>query len=113
LSLVVAQLATSVDRLSNAFGRSEKVAATLRRIVIAIIVMMVLGIGVAGYAVYIGVRAGEASRAEIQTRREVLCPLYELFLDSYKPDAQPSERRKQYEESFVILRRSYEVLDCE
>lgn len=47
------------------------------------------------------------------TRSQVLCPLYKVFLGSYNPKTRaPGFDREQYDQAFVVIRNSYQVLDC-
>lgn len=105
LSDVVASLASR----STVAELAQKTATRTRRFVVALTVLSALGAVLTGYLIWTNARI---SAVQQRTSNEVLCPLYEVFLRSYHPEAQPADRRAEYEASFEVIRRSYAVLDC-
>ena len=47
-----------------------------------------------------------------RTRKEVLCPLYGIFLANYAPQDQPKEQLARYEANFDVIRAGATVLRC-
>lgn len=72
---------------------------------IAIIMLLYIGLSAAIFLAY---------RQENSTRKEVLCPLYGLFIESYNPatgDRHP-KGREWYERAFVTIRKGSEIMEC-
>jgi hypothetical protein len=112
LGIDVRALAEVVAKLASRSTVAELAAHTVRRmrmLVAALAVLSALGIVLTGYVVWSNARI---TAVQHRTSNEVLCPLYDLFLRSYHPEAQPPERRADYEASFEVIRRSYAVLEC-
>lgn len=105
----LAEVVTSLASRSTVAELAQKTATRTRRFVVALTVLSALGVVLTGYLVWTNNRI---SAVQERTSNEVLCPLYEVFLRSYHPEAQPPERLADYEASFVVIRRSYQVLDC-
>lgn len=109
----VDNLTNEVASLNQKFEQvNEDVYKTVRtmKVVIAVLVTVSLfSLGALAYAIYNGQKIAQVQE---RTSNEVLCPLYKLFLDSYRPEAQPPERRQAYEDAFKVIRKSYAVLEC-
>lgn len=109
----VRALAEVVGKLATRSTVAELSALTMRRmrrLVAVLTVLSALGVALTAYLVWTNARV---SAVQQRTSNEVLCPLYQVFLRSYHPEAQPPEKLADYEESFAVIRRSYAVLDCE
>jgi hypothetical protein len=112
LGIDVRALAGVVAKLASRSTVAELAAHTvqrIRRLVVALAVLSVLCAVLLGYLFWTNARV---TAVQERTSNEVLCPLYELFLRSYHPEAQPPERRADYEASFAVIRHSYAVLEC-
>lgn len=60
-------------------------------------------------------RANEAVRADRETRAEVLCPLYEVFLQTDTPQrraATPPDQRASYDHAIGVVRAGAIILRC-
>jgi len=109
----VAALTHVVGQLASRSTVAELVHATAirtRRFIAVISVLLLAQLGVTGYLMWTNV---QISVVQQRTSNQVLCPLYEVFLRSYHPEAQPPARRVEYEESFAVIRKSYAVLECQ
>lgn len=120
LAAQAAALQQTIGRFSHDVGALEKRLGVAqdklnrevkrnRRIMWGLIVSFALDIVLTGAFAF---NAYRIDALQQRTSGEVLCPLYGLFLDSYHPERQPPERLAEYEASFAVLRKSYEVLDC-
>jgi hypothetical protein len=112
LGIDVRALADVVAKLASRSTVAELAAHTVRRmrmLVAALALLCALGIVLTGYVVWNNARI---TAVQERTSNEVLCPLYDLFLRSYRPEVQPPERRADYEASFEVIRHSYAVLEC-
>lgn len=106
----LAEVVASLASRSTVAELAQKTATRTRRFVIALTILSACGIVLTGYLVWTNARI---SAVQQRTSNEVLCPLYEVFLHQYHPEAQPPERLADYEASFVVIRKSYAVLDCQ
>lgn len=110
----ISKLSESVSSLDKQLEQVNRdVYTTIRRmrlIVTGLVIGCLISAGAIGYTVYNGNRIDQVQR---RTSNEVLCPLYRIFLDAYHPEAQPPERRQQYEDAYKVIRRSYGVLECQ
>jgi hypothetical protein len=104
----VAQLGEAITGLAHR-ADLERTVARMRRVVVALVVSFVLDLGLTGYLAWTNHRVNVVQE---RTSNDVLCPLYGLFLASYRPEAQPPERRAGYEDAFAVIRQSYRVLQC-
>jgi len=120
LAVQVAALREEIGSLADAVGKlasrqtvaelAQHSATRTRRLVAGLAVSLALEMLLTGYLVWTNARVNAVQQ---RTSNEVLCPLYELFLRSYHPEVQPAEKLAEYEDSFVVIRRSYAVLDCD
>lgn len=110
----VTDLSGGIDDLNEKFelvnNHVYKTVHRMKMLIVALIVVLVCSIGALGYAIYNGQRV---AHLQSRTSNEVLCPLYELFLSSYHPEAQPPEKRQSYEDAFKVIRRSHDALECQ
>jgi hypothetical protein len=87
----------------------KQLAHRLRLVTIGAVITFALVIvnGVLFYQVLI------TQHDQQRTRREVLCPLYGVFLASYNPDSAAAQADPQrYEQAFTVIRRGVVVLGC-
>ena len=96
----------ALDRVHQRLDRSDK---DRRKFVTALIALALL----AGFLGVEAMRLEGSIRDQTQVREQVLCPLYSIFLGAYDPQSRPEgEARKRYEETYVEIRRGYQVLRC-
>lgn len=119
LTTGVRALRASVQELGERTHRSERDITRARWYVRGVAGAAVLGLAltVVGGLLYLGQRDTDrrltaAVAEQERTRGEVLCPLYGVFLASYRPAAQPAAQRAQYEQAFAVIREGAEALDC-
>lgn len=120
LPAVAARLITTIEGLTESIkdllertARSEEEIARSKQqtrwqwVVIAAIAVL---FAVAGLTVY--QQAQTNSRLD-DTRAEVLCPLWSVFLGSYNPSTRaPGQDRETYEATFAVIRDGYNRLGC-
>ncbi len=107
LSEEITRFSDEIDRLSRRLGvEQSKINKAVRfnRWLTAGVLVLIAAVGWNTYRVNV---------VQERTSAEVLCPLYELFLESYHPDRQPPERLAEYEQTFNVIRKSYDVLGCD
>lgn len=109
----LAPLIAAVEALRKAVEalvtRAEKSERRIAGIVIAIIIDLIFTSGFA--ALYYQQQRTAATLAD--TRAEVLCPLYAVFLGAYNPASRaPGPDREAYENAFAQFRYSYQRLQC-
>lgn len=103
------EVAALDQKLGDAQQRINRTVRSTRRMVIGLVVSLALDLGLTGMVTW---NAYRLAAVQERTSNEVLCPLYQLFLDSYHPERQPPERLAEYERSFEVLRESRRVLEC-
>lgn len=106
------QVQSLADRLSAEASKAdahEVLNQRTRRFVAGLAFVVVLLAVLTGFVVS---NATRISRIQDRTSNGVLCPLYSLLIDSYRPDVVPADQKAQYEHAFVVLRQGYAVLDC-
>jgi hypothetical protein len=106
LSEEITRFSDEIDRLSRRLGVEQvkiSKAVKFNRWMMVLILVLTVAVGWNTYRVNV---------VQERTSAEVLCPLYELFLGSYHPDRQPPERLAEYEQTFNVIRKSYDVLGC-
>lgn len=109
----VAPLVEAVGALRSAIEglevRADRARKNITGIVIAVIIDVIFTACIT--IVYIGQEQTAASLAD--TRGEVLCPLYSVFLGSYNPGTRaPGVDREAYESIYAQFRASYQHLNC-
>ena len=95
----VAERTTAVERINR------RLTATVWVLVCAVAAIVVLASAAVGNADRIG-------DLQQRTSSEVLCPVFQIYLDTYRPQAVPPERLADYERAFRVMRHSYDVLGC-
>lgn len=106
LTVTVDGLRESVDSLVKRAQRSERVVAS---VVVTVIVDLLFTVGL----LFLWHSQTQTSEALDDTRSQVLCPLYAVFLGAYNPDSRaPGLDRQKYEDVFTTIRRSYVYLQC-
>lgn len=117
----VARLTGLAQALAEGLQAQIVKAARIQRAVGAVVVALALGAGVIGYQVaklkQLGDVAAENGRhiAEIQERTsgQVLCPMWEMFLGSYRADHPEAVRDpKAYEQAFSVIEAGAATLGC-
>lgn len=116
----VAPLVEAVGALRTAIEglevRADRARKNITGIVIAVVIDLIFTAGIT--IVYIGQEQTAASQAQTaaslaDTRGEVLCPLYSVFLGSYNPATRaPGVDREAYESIYAQFRASYQHLNC-
>lgn len=104
LATEVHQLTRSVTRLGR---RQQRLAGALTAVVLVLAFT-------SGYLLT-QIQANQRRLADVQNRTStgVLCPLYQLFLDSYHPERRPAgTTAEQYEAQFDVIRNGYRTLGC-
>jgi len=120
LAAAVAQLNTSVQGLAQRTGRSEadigRSKRAIRWTVVGVCLDIVLTIVA---ALLFNDQRATSARLDAQqqqitrVQREVLCPLYALFLASYDPQSpQAKAAPAKYAASFKTIREGAAVLEC-
>jgi hypothetical protein len=106
LIITIAGLTSAIQDLLRRTTRSERLIAFT---VMGLILDLCLTI-VAGFLVY---SQYSTNAALDDTRSEVLCPLYSVFLGSYNPNTRAAgQDRKTYEDTFQVIRAGYAHLGC-
>jgi hypothetical protein len=113
LPAVAAKLITTIDGLTAAINDLLRRTARSERFIAFTVAGLVLDLGltiVAGFLMY----SQYSTNATLEdTRGEVLCPLYSVFLGSYNPSTRsPGTDRKTYEDTFQVIRDGYQHLGC-
>lgn len=98
------------EQLEETNKRVYRTVQRMKYVVFGLVLISILSVFLTGIAIFNAVRINKIQNT---TSSEILCPLHKLFLDSYRPESQPSDRKQQYEEAFVVLRKSYATLGCE
>lgn len=120
LAVVVAQLNDSVQGLAVRSERSEADITRSKRAIrwTAVGVVLDIVLTVVAALLFNDQRAA-SSRLDAQqqqitrVQRDVLCPLYDLFLASYNPRSpQAKANPAKYEASFKTIREGVVVLEC-
>lgn len=99
---------TVVTKAENAENVSIKNRTLLHILMWALGFVFVLSIGVS----FLAINNWNNAKSIKETRSEVLCPLYKLFVDSYDPSRQPKDRLVEYEQAFVTIRAGSVTLGC-
>lgn len=99
IASAIAGRTTAVERINRNLTRTVWVLACT---VVAIVVL-------ASFAVINAERIGDLQQ---RTSSEVLCPVFQIYLDAYHPDAVPADRLAEYERAYRVMRHSYDVLGC-
>lgn len=124
----VRELTTLAQALTEGLQQQIAKGARMSRALAAVVVGLALGAGVIGYQVAELRRLAQVAtenRAQItrnqegiaalqeRTSREVLCPLWELFLASYNPNSTNArESPLNYDDSFAVIERGAVTLGC-
>lgn len=95
----VAARTTAMERLNR------RLARTVWALAVVIVALVVLG----STAISNARRIGDLQE---RTSSEVLCPVFQIYLDAYRPEAVPPERLAHYEHVYRVMLHSYEVLQC-
>jgi hypothetical protein len=90
---------TAVERINR---RTTRIVWVLACAVVAIVALASVALTSAG-------RIGELQQ---RTSSEVLCPVFQTYLDSYRPGAVPPDQLAEYERAYRVMRHSYDVLGC-
>lgn len=99
LGAQVSALTEAVGDLDNRANRSRRV---LTMAVAGLVLDLVLSVGLVF-----------TLTEQTRTRDQALCPMFALFVGSYRPDSRAEgEDRERYEAAFVTLREAYAALDC-
>lgn len=102
----VTELRGAVEWLDRRANRSRRVLAIA---VAGLVLDLVLSVAV-GFALLAQV---ETSKRQDVVQSEVLCPLYAIFIGSYRPESRTEgPDRQKYEEAFTVIRGSYAKLGC-
>lgn len=113
LAASVARLRETIDELLARAERSER-AITITRLMLAVVVVLIVIVGGILRAQFVtNARLEQANAREAQTRQEVLCPMFGLFLGSYAPQSRAAGHdRDKYEQAFGQVRDLYIKLEC-
>ncbi len=115
-----AVLADSVDGLNLAVKQLERRTTKNTKIVtltvLGLLLDLVLSVIVA-FTLFNVISTANTLQGTIaeqdHIRTRVLCPLYGLFLGSYRPESRPAgQDRQEYEVAFASLRTEYNELSC-
>lgn len=116
------ELTTSVDEIVVHQSRQlRKTQRALRWAVIGLLADVTLTL-LTGFVVRyvshnsdrIDVQQQQLGKVQHSVSSQSLCPLYGLFLDSYRPEALPSTRdRGEYDKAFTIIEDGAKALGCQ
>lgn len=129
LTEVAEELTQEIDTLQSATGQQNNTVLRRltrnKRVMILVLISFLVDIGVTiGLAVTINHTANTTDKVNNITarlnygqdvqRRKVLCPLYQIFVDSKSEAARKTYPKgvKEYDRVFGIIQRSYNVLEC-
>jgi hypothetical protein len=113
LTDAVRALDESTSLLQQRMGTQEDIAHRLRRTVRWLAAVIVVVIVLAGAGAVVVDRQVHLNSSLNAQQTEVMCPLLNMFLGSYRPDAVPPERRPTVEGWIADIRRmSTHVLSC-
>lgn len=114
LTAAVRALTVTADRITRRTRRSETV-------ILCLVVSFILDVTLTAF-VFFGLNRLDSTTREVQAtqangqvvRQEVLCPLYQLFLNSYSVKARDTNPRGPawYDHAFATLRAGNTALHC-
>ena len=113
LPAVAARLIKTIDDLTKSIHELlERTAKSERQtrwqwVVIAAIAVLFAGGGLMAY------QQLQTDRTLAETRGDVLCPIYAVWLGAYNPSSRaPGPDRTTYEATYVVMRDGYNRLGC-
>lgn len=110
-----AELVTAVEELSaevQGFKKQIKINRTWRNILTGLVMVKAITIIILIYAM---VQLSHTQHDQQVTRKQVLCPLYSLFVQSVDAPRQPGETAVAYEQrqaARTLIHNSYTQLGC-
>lgn len=114
-----AELRDGLAALEGELGIDEQLERTVERqgrsiLAMAIFVTVDILLTIGGIYTYNRVTdtARRVDQVQAVVNRDVLCPLYDVFLGSYRPERQPPEDLATYEASFNVIRAGHRTLRC-
>jgi hypothetical protein len=119
LTAAAEQIVESVNALNkDAGGQLISLAVTAKRnrlMIWGLAISLLLDVLLTGFVVSLTFRVNETQQV---TRSQVLCPLYQQFVNADTPKARELARRngqdlEARDKAFRVIRESYDVLDCE
>jgi hypothetical protein len=110
-------LEDSVNTLTKEMRAANKRGKMNRRLIYGVALALVLNVIVLATisVLFYGVKSNSEHITEIQDRtsNKVLCPLYQLFLQTYSPKSAAHDRDPAgYEHAYAVIRAGFIELDC-
>lgn len=115
LARVAEELGRKVEGLEEAAKAIAKRTGRDRRVLHWAVAGVCLDIALSIAMVFTAVELRGEQARQNETRVKVLCPLYEVFLQTDTPQrraATPPEDLKRYDHAIAVVRQGAETLDC-